>query len=199
MKLTAFATLLTLAAGSAHALTYDDFAADLSDDPGTPTVLVLGIGTHSISGSVTTPSDTRDYLSFEIGAGEELTDIILQSYMDDMGNDGNRGYHALSAGGTSAIPGGATVNDFLAGAHLDPLPAGSSLLNQLMTSPLNGTGLSGPVGAGTYTYLIQQTGPDVSNYAVQLVVSAAPVPLPASGLLLAGVLALGAGLRRRVH
>lgn len=200
MNFTAFAILSTFVAGGAQALTYDDFTSDLSNDPNAPTALVLGIGTHSISGSVTTPSDTRDYLSFEIGAGEQLTDIILQSYVDGtVGGPGNRGYHALSAGATSAIPGFTTGDDFLAGAHLDPLPAGSSLLGQLMASPLNGTGLSGPVGAGIYTYLIQQTGPQVSNYGIQLVVSATPVPLPASGILLAGVFAMAAGMRRKAQ
>ena len=195
---TASAALLSLAlaaalAAPASAVTVWDESidGDLSTDPSAPTPISFEVGTNTIIGSVQTPSDTRDYITFTIPSGQELSELLLQQYEDlGVGGPGNRGYLAINEGDTSFIPAGATADLFLAGIHLDPAPAGTDLLPILESAPINGSGLSVPVGPGTYSFVVQQTGPQLTGYTFDFVL----VPEPGT----AGLLALGlVGLARR--
>ena len=197
IKLAGLAALLCTA-GAAHAATAWDegLSGDLSSDPMAPTTVSFATGVNTVTGSVTSLGDTRDYLTFTIADGQFLTGIVLQQYMDlDTGGPGNRGFYAISAGATSAIPGGATGDSFLAGNHLDPLPAGTDLLALLETGSLTGTGLTAPLGPGTYTFLVQQTGPQLSGYTLDFVV----VPVPAAVWLFGSGLVALFGMRRRTR
>ncbi|MEM6751118.1 MAG: PEP-CTERM sorting domain-containing protein, partial [Planctomycetota bacterium] len=128
-----------------------------------------------------------------IEPGEFLAEILLLEYddPDTAGvNDGNRGFHALFDGDVAALP---AFGNNLGGNHLDPLAFGTDLLPGLAGGGISGgTGIPGGVlGPGTYTYLIQQTGPQTSDYLVDLVV----VPEPAAlSMLTLGAVAV---LRRR--
>ncbi len=194
--LAAAAAVLFSVSASAIVVWDEGVNGDLSTDPFAPTVVNFGLGTNTVIGSMSTPNDTRDYLTFTIGAGQLLTGIILQQYDDlDVGGPGNRGFFAISAGPTSAIPGGGTSGSFLSGAHLDPFGAGTDLLTILQTNQLTGTGITSPLTAGTYTFLVQQTGPQLTGYTFDFQV--AEVPIPAAVWLFAtGLLALF-GARRR--
>ena len=104
-------------------------------------------------------------------------------------NDGNRGFYALVAGSVASTPAGGFDN--LGGDHLDPDPFGTNLLAAIAASGISGgTGFS-EIGPGDYTFIIQQTGPQVSDYLVDFVL----VPEPTSAALI-GIGALGL-LRRR--
>ncbi len=170
---------------------------DLSTDPTSPTALTFGVGSNSIIGSMSAPQDIRDYITFTIGAGQQLSAIVLLQYEDlDVGGPGNRGFHAINEGDTSFIPSGSTVGDFLGGDHLDPLAPGTDVLAILATAPLAGTGFDAPLGPGTYSYLVQQTGPQLTGYTLDFVVTA--IPVPAALPLMVGALgALGFVRRRR--
>ncbi|MEO1575708.1 MAG: VPLPA-CTERM sorting domain-containing protein [Pseudomonadota bacterium] len=194
----AAAAALLLVAGSAHAATAWDegLDGDLSGDPLAPTAVTFAEGVNSVNGSMSSLGDTRDYLTFTIPDGQQLVGILLQQYMDlDTGGPGNRGFYAISAGASSEIPSGGNPDAFLGGAHLDPFPAGTDLLARLTTDSLTGTGVTAPLGAGTYTFLVQQTGPQLTEYSLDFIV--APVPVPAAVWLLASGLVGLAGLRRR--
>jgi hypothetical protein len=87
------------------------------------------------------------------------------------GGPGNRGFHAINAAPPASSPGAATAGSFLGGDHLDAAPPGTDLLPALADGMPAGTGFTAPLGPGTYSYLIQQTGPQISGYSLKFVVS----------------------------
>lgn len=193
----ALSLLLIGASATASAANWDEATdGDLSTDPNAPTAISFDVGSNIISGNVQSPDDTRDYITFELAAGQQLDAIILLAY-DDIatGGDGNRGFYAINAGATSFIPGGGTADDFLGGDHLDP-DIGTDLLPALAAGTLAGSGFDLPLGEGVYSFLVQQTGPQLTGYSLEFVVSAVPVPA-ALPLLLGAIGALGAFSRRR--
>ena len=174
---------------AAHALTIHDESVDgdLSGDPAAPTALAFGAGSNRVIGSVTTPSgDTRDYFSFTIGAGAALTGIVLDAYTPF-----DITFQALASGTTSFIPSGATGGLFLGSSHLNGASVGNDILPLMEALPFGGLGFSTPLGPGTYTYLIQQTGSELTQYTLDFQV----IPEPGTGVLVA--LGLGALARRR--
>jgi hypothetical protein len=150
------------------------------------------LGSNVINGSVFTGNDTRDYITFTLPAGFQLTSLRLLAY-DDLNtgtpNDGNTGFHAINLGSTSFIPNEQTAGNFLGGDHLNP-PVGVDLLPALATGSVAGTGFTIPLEAGTYSYLVQQTGPELTGYSIEFNV----VPEPSSLMLVLG--GLGAVTRR---
>ena len=158
--------------------------------PATPTPLAFDFGSNTVTGTVAAGAgDTRDFFTFELAAGQLLTGIFLLDYTDvASGTPGNRGFHAINSGATSFIPSGATAASFLAGDHLDPVAPTLNLLDGFATSPLTGSGLTSPLGAGVYSYVVQQTGPPLTAYSLEFVV----VPEPSTALLLMlGLVGLG--------
>ena len=172
--------------------TWDESSdGDLSTDPAAPTPVVLVPGTNTILGSVVSPGDTRDYITFTIPPGQSLTALRQRAYVDIPGGFGaNRGYNALNSGSTSLVPDNMNGASFLGGNHVDPLPAGSDMLPGLAAATLAGTGFSLPLGPGTYCYLIQQTGPEQNGYELEFEIEAVTIP----AMPLGGLLALGAVL-----
>lgn len=162
-----------------------------------PTAVSFSEGSNIVTGSVTTAGgDTRDYLTFTIDPGFQL-DAILQLEYDDpalAGSlfDGNRGFYALLDGVSGAIPGSGFDN--LGGDHLDPIGFGADLLAGIADGGISGgTGFSTPLGAGTYTFQVQQTGPQISNYALDFVVAQVPEPTSAA---LTALVAVGSSILR---
>ena len=103
----------------AAALAHDEAVdGDLSNDAAAPTPLVFGPGANVVAGRVTTaaaPADVRDYITFTIPAGRQLTGLRLVDWVN-----GNTGFHAINVGATSFVPSGATDNNFLGGDHVNP-------------------------------------------------------------------------------
>lgn len=170
---------------------------DASNDAASPTHLDLLAGSNFVSGAVTLSNDLTagdiDFFSFTIAEGQMLEGIFLTEY--EPAND--RGFHAINAGASGIVPSGPNVGEtsqYLGSAHLSFVGAEVNLLEDLGT-PLAGSGFEGPLGPGTYSYIIQQTGPVVSSYSLDFAV----VPEPATGTLINLVLCIFVlgGLRRR--
>lgn len=200
-----------LVAVPANALAYDEaVSGDFSSSPTAPTPLTFVVGNNQVKGTVrnTPPADLRDYVTFTIPAGRQLTAIQQVSYTNVIdGSPGNTGFHSINLGPTSENPDPAGNNEdfYLGGDHLfQVLPTENMLLNLADGDPA-GTGFSVPLGPGTYTYLIQQISGSVA-YDLQFVVAApaqpfaAPAPATNSWLLalLTGLLGVGGliGARR---
>ena len=183
------------ATASASVVWVESVDGDLSSDPTAPTSIVFTAGINSVFGSVQAPGDVRDYITFTLADNQLLTGIFLRKYVDeDTGGPGNRGFHSLNLGAEGVIPGPGTADLLLGGDHLDPVGPGVNLLELLAAAPLAGTGFDTPLGAGTYTYLIQQTGPQLTGYQLDFVIK--PVPLPMAGWLFLSGLAALLGLSR---
>ena len=151
---------------------------DASSDATAPTLLNLAMGSNFVSGAVTQSNDLTagdiDFFTFTIPEGQTLSGIFLSDYSPD-----DRGFHAINAGDNAIVPSGPNVGDtsqYLGSAHLDLVASDVNLLDDLGT-PLAGSGFTGPLGPGTYSYVIQQTGPVVSSYTLDFAV----VPEPATG------------------
>ncbi|MEM9384446.1 MAG: VPLPA-CTERM sorting domain-containing protein [Pseudomonadota bacterium] len=197
-----FPSALALSLGifaTTHALgaNYDESVdGDLSTEPETPTFIDFDVGSNIVTGSVVSPDDTRDFLTFTIEAGEQLDRIILLDYVDlDTGEPGNTGYIAISEGITSEVPGTDNLDFFLGGVLLVP-DIGGDFLDLMANDSLTGGPFEIPLGPGDYSIVIQQTGEDFTGWSFDFQVSA--VPLPAAAWLFgAGLLSLlGVGRRR---
>jgi hypothetical protein len=168
--------LLALPAGAA--VVHDESVnGDLSSDPATPTALNFAIGSNTIigtCGNVGTPPDIRDYITFAIEPGENLTHLNLLAYAPD-----NLGFCAFNSGVTSFIPSAATDLNFLCGIHPSGEHVGQNLMPLFVTESVTQNSLSEPVlPPGNYCFLIQQTSPLTTFYTLEFGVDR---PVPATG------------------
>ena len=93
-------------------IVFDDANGNASSDGASPTSVVFGLGNNIINGTVTSPSNTRNFYTFTIGAGQELTAINLDSL--NVTSEGapstDPGFYALVDGTTSVNPTGGFAN-----------------------------------------------------------------------------------------
>lgn len=192
-RLWAWAAFVTAASlsGVVNAATIWDESVDgnLSTDPGAPTSVTFSAGSNTITGTVGGPGNIGDYITFTLGSDQGLTGLVLLEFDSTFGND--RIFHGLNLGPTSFIPSPATQDNFLGGNHVNAFEVGTDLLPGLAV-PLVGSGFEVPLGAGTYSYLIQQTDSDPTNYSLDFQV----VPVPAALWLFGSALGLLGWYRR---
>ena len=163
-----------------------------------PLSIGYSIGSNTILGS--TIAGDYDILNFTVGSGELLTAINVVSYV----STDDRAFLAVQSGSRwqNGLGGGAnfTVGTLLGyahfGTHVDAAQAGTDILDNLGAGA-GAIGFSGPLGPGTYTFLIQQTGAAVVNYGLDFQLTA--VPEPSEYAAMAGALLGGFGLWRRIR
>jgi hypothetical protein len=164
---------------------------DLSNDPEAPTVLALGLGSNTVTGS--SQLGDMDVFTITVPDGASFVQLLLTSFdsADDLG------FLALQSG--PAITDITSPANMLGWVHPSAAFVGTDLLDDLALGQ-GALGFTPPLGSGTYTLWMQQTGSELIGYAFDLNVVADPteVPEPSAGLLF--VLGLGVlVVARRTH
>ena len=194
----AVALFAGLATSANAQVVFDDANGNASSDGAAPTSVTFSLGSNVINGTVTSPSNVRNFYTFTIGEGQELSAINLDaiSVVDAAGAvSSDPGFYALIDGTTGTNPVDGFAN--LGGALYDPSSLGVDLLAGISDGGISsGSGFSS-IGAGDYTFVIQQTGDEVSSFSLDFQVSTAAVPEPTSTVLLAGLGLVGLARRRR--
>ncbi|MDX2131650.1 MAG: hypothetical protein SFY69_06335 [Planctomycetota bacterium] len=179
-----------LAAPASAGLLYNEFLqGDLSNNRFEPTAFTLTPGSNElfgvISGDNPDGSFDRDYFSFTVPAGFQLSSITLTGWA----SDDFAAFGGIQPGPVFPNdPETVQPDDLLGWMLFGPQDLNVDLL-PIMGS--NGMGFTPPLPAGTYSFWVQQIGP-YTEYGWDVVVD---VPSPgASALLLATGLAVA---RRR--
>ena len=194
------ALAITLVAGVASVanaqIVFDSVSgSDVASDNGSaPTSLPFSVGSNIVNGAVSSsiPNNLRNFFTFTIGEGQELSAIVVDALTS---TNNNSGFYALVDGTTSANP--ATGFPNLGGELHNPGLVGDDLLALIAGGGISGGTGFDSIGAGDYTFVIQQTGSQVSTFSLDFQVSDAAVPEPTSGLLLVGLGVAGLARRRR--
>lgn len=182
-KITAAALLLLAIAASARAgvLHNEGSNGDLSNNQAAPNAFGLIAGSNSIVGTVGN-GDSQDWVAVTVPAGH-----VLASYINSAYTSGDaQGFTGVQAGSSFAGDAG-TAGPYLGYAHFGfgaqngVLPA-TNLIGQDLLPIMGNTsiafgsqGFGPPLGAGTYTFLIQQLGASTS-YQFDFNVTAVPEP-----------------------
>ena len=169
------------------------FQGDLSNNNLAPTALTLGLGVNSILGTMgrdlpSVPVD-RDMFTFTIAPGRALASINVVTFTPT-----NQSFYAIAPG--------ITINDTDPATHLANTlvqHTGDILPQMVLGSYSGGTGITDPLGPGTYTAWFQELSSVVTYRMDYTIVDTVAVPEPAAactGIALAFV-ALGRAFGRR--
>ncbi|MBX9738115.1 MAG: hypothetical protein K2X32_14430 [Phycisphaerales bacterium] len=176
------------APAAANTVYNEAITGDLSGNRLAPTNLgVLTPGSNTLLGS--TGNADRDYFRITIAPTQSLTNINLVSYVS---ND-RAAFIGVQAGSTfTEDPNAADVANILGYTLIGPngAPAGSDILDNMGVGG-GAIGFTGALGAGTYTFWLQQLGAN-TTYTLDFVV----VPTPSAAALL-GLGVLSVSRRRR--
>jgi len=194
-----FALFASISTSANAQVVFDDVNGNASSDGAAPTSVAFSLGSNIINGTVTSPGNVRNFYTFTIGAGQELSAINLDaiSVVDAAGAvSSDPGFYALIDGTTGTNPVDGFAN--LGGDLFAPDRLGEDLLASISSDGgiSGGSGFSS-IGAGDYTFVIQQTGDEVSSFSLDFQVTTAAVPEPTSTVLLAGLGLVGLARRRR--
>ena len=203
MNMTPIKTVLSISAlavfttaASADLMWDEAIDGDLSGDYLNPTQLYTkGVNNHVIFTTVGSASNggeqDREYFTFEVAEGYELASIILDGFVTDPIS--NLGFIGIAAGDSFPTPPTAPDVTSLLGYYLPGVTDIGGDILQAMGQGGGSQGFSGPLGAGSYTFWAQETGPSTDEWDLNFVVTAVPAP---GALALLGLGGLAARRRR---
>ena len=177
LSISALAVFTT--AASADLMWDEAIDGDLSGDYLNPTQLFTkGVNNHVVFTTVGSGSNggeqDREYFTFEVAEGYELAAIILDGFETDPIS--NLGFIGIAAGDSFPTPPTAPDVTSLLGYYLPGVTDIGDDILQAMGQGGGSQGFSGPLGAGSYTFWAQETGPSTDNWDLNFVVTAVPAP-----------------------
>jgi len=166
-RLAVLALIMVLALPAHAGVIHDEgVSGDLSTNAAAPTALTLALGGSTVIGSVTSPSDPRDYVAFTIPVGHALTHLNLLAYSPP-----GLSFAAFNAGLTSLVPSVATDPLFLSGIHVGGADFGQDLMPFFVERNVTSNALPSPLlPPGDYSFVIQQANTTVTSYQIEFVV-----------------------------
>jgi MYXO-CTERM domain-containing protein len=194
LSISALAVFTT--AASADLMWDEAIDGDLSGDYLNPTQLFTkGVNNHVIFTTVGSASNggdqDREYFTFTVAEGYELASIVLDGFVTDPIS--NLGFIGIAAGDSFPTPPDAPDPTSLLGYYLPGVTDIGDDILQAMGQGGGSQGFSGPLGAGSYTFWAQETGPSTDEWDLNFVVTAVPAP---GALALLGLGGLAARRRR---
>ena len=206
----AICALFSAAPVRAGTIYKEAISGDLSDNPAAPTALTLTPGLNSVIGTVAGfpqfgGTDPQDWVTFTIPVGFVMSSYVNAQFhsTDDQGFTGFQFGSSFSGDPFAAGSYAGYAHFGTAATNPDGTPPSSTVgvnLLPLMANPAfapGSTGFTPPLGAGTYTFLIQQGDPATTDYRFNMSVRSVPEAGSSMCLLGIGVLATLA-LRRRL-
>ncbi len=203
VRLTLVALGLTACASSSPAAIVwnESISGDLSNNQALPSTVTLGLGVNSVLGTVG-GGNSQDWITLNIPAGLQLTSIKNTVYT----SSDAQGFTGFQAGtafvGNPLTQPGAYLGyiHYGTGAKNGSLPVANLVNVELMTlladnvkAAPGAKGFTPPLGAGSYTFLIQQQGALTTYQFDYTTVAVIPEP---SSLCLLGVLCAAGVVRR---
>ena len=177
LSLSTLAVITT--AASADLMWDESIDGDLSGDYLNPTQLFTkGVNNQVLFTTVGSGSNggeqDREYFTFTIAEGYELAAIILDGF--ETSPESNLGFISIAAGDSFPTPADAPDPTSLLGYALPGVGDIGNDILQTMGQGAGSQGFSGPLGAGSYTFWAQETGPSTDNWDLNFVVTAIPAP-----------------------
>lgn len=198
MRLLGGVTALALFLPCAQAaVVYDEAVlGDLSNIGTSPSFVSIASGSNVVRGTTGNPGSgaDRDYFTVVVPAGMRLESLKVQPGTTVLGGLSFIGVQAGSQ--VTVNPTGGSPAGLLGWTHYSTTDIGNDILPRMGTG-FGATGFSGALGAGNYSFWVQETAAGSSSYGFDLALAA--VPEPAIALLFAmglGGLALRASAAR---
>jgi hypothetical protein len=176
-------TGLLAAAAQAEVVFYEATGGDLSNNPNAPTPILLNEGIGSVIAAVNVDTDQQDWFAVTIPEGFVLSTLVLGDY-DSQDPVAFAGFQRGSTFRGSYLE----PSQYNGYAHIGNDVRFTDILPLMADQAINpGTiGFTIPLVAGTYTFLVQQTG---GPTLYQLDFEVMPVPAPGSlALAIAGLI-----------
>ena len=194
LSISALAVFTT--AASADLMWDEAIDGDLSGDYLNPTQLFTkGVNNHVIFTTIGAAENggdqDREYFTFTVAEGYELASIVLDGFVTSP--ESNLGFIGIAAGSAFPTPPTAPDPTSLLGYYLPGVTDIGGDILQAMGQGGGSQGFSGPLGAGSYTFWAQETGPSTDEWDLNFVVTAVPAP---GALALLGLGGLAARRRR---
>ena len=173
---------------------YDEaIDGELSADPNAPTFINVGEGNNTVIAVTDQDGDDRDIFTFNVAEGYELVGVLLDIFDTNTDDPANLGFIGFSAGDVLGTDPLAPNPSVLLGYALVNIGDSGTDIFDLMSGGGGSQGYDGPLGAGDYTFWLQETSPSADDWAVTFVINQVPSP---GALALLGMAGL-AGRRRR--
>jgi hypothetical protein len=194
------AIVLSAARTEASTLWDESINGDLSNNQSAPNAFTLSLGTNAVIGTLG-GTDHQDWIALTVPSGLQLGAVVLAAYA----STDQQGFTGVQIG-TNFVGSTLSAGSYLGYAHFGTGAANGSLAPTNLVGvdilPIMGNtnlaagsqGFTPPLGSGTFTFLIQQTGTSATSYEFDYVV----VPEPATlGLVALGCSVIAILLHRR--